>query len=198
MTETKHSEARRKGEGFFPRYIRGDGIDIGCGTYKLTDATIGYDSLVGMKQKKKPDAVDVVGDAVDMSVFPDSRFDYVYSSHCLEHVDDPGGALQEWWRILKPGGYLIVAVPHRDYYERKLRLPSLGNAAGHKRFFLPFVADLPDTLSLYPLVASLPDSAIVRLNDFPNELTIEVVAQKGVYTPQMSHLCPWRGEEGEV
>jgi len=46
----------------------------------------------------------------------DGQFDYVYSSHFLEHLDEPVEALHEWYRILKPGGHLILYLPHKDYY----------------------------------------------------------------------------------
>ena len=36
----------------------------------------------------------------------------IYFSHVLEHVDDPVGVLQEFHRILKPGGILVIKVPH--------------------------------------------------------------------------------------
>lgn len=41
---------------------------------------------------------------------PDERFDVVYCSHVLEHVND-ALAIPEFWRILKPGGLLIAMMP---------------------------------------------------------------------------------------
>ena len=47
----------------------------------------------------------------------DEFADLVYASHILEHLDygnrSPSAyvALKEWWRILKPGGTLMVVVP---------------------------------------------------------------------------------------
>jgi predicted SAM-dependent methyltransferase len=59
-------------------------------------------------------AVDHVGDAVDLGRFPDGVFGAVYGSHVLEHLDFKGqlqSALREWFRVLRPGGCLYVAVP---------------------------------------------------------------------------------------
>jgi predicted SAM-dependent methyltransferase len=59
-------------------------------------------------------AVDHLGNARDLSRFPDATFIEVYASHCLEHLDFTGElqtALQEWRRVLVPGGRLLISVP---------------------------------------------------------------------------------------
>jgi len=73
------------------------------------------------------------------------------SSHVLEHLVDPVTALRNWYRILQKDGHLIVVVPHRDLYERKKELPSLGND-DHKWFFLPDKTEAPCTLGLVQTV----------------------------------------------
>ena len=53
------------------------------------------------------------GDAMLMrGVEPDS-YDFVHSSHCLEHMLDPTVALENWIRICKKGGRLVT-VPDED------------------------------------------------------------------------------------
>jgi predicted SAM-dependent methyltransferase len=59
-------------------------------------------------------AVDHVGDAGDLTRFPDATFDTIYASHVLEHFDYKDAlarTLREWWRVLQPGGKLFVSVP---------------------------------------------------------------------------------------
>lgn len=46
--------------------------------------------------------------------FRESAWDFVLSSHVLEHFPDPIKALLEWRRIVRPGGYLFMIVPHKD------------------------------------------------------------------------------------
>jgi predicted SAM-dependent methyltransferase len=61
--------------------------------------------------------VDHVGNANDLSRFPDDTFTEIYASHVLEHFDYNGellSTLKEWRRVLKPSGRLYVSVPDID------------------------------------------------------------------------------------
>lgn len=63
------------------------------------------------------DYVDHLGNANDLSRFPDGTFEAVYGSHVLEHFDYKKELLQtlkEWRRVLEPGGKLYVSVPDLD------------------------------------------------------------------------------------
>jgi len=48
--------------------------------------------------------------------FADGTFDYLLAAEVLEHLPDPRRALQELRRVVKPGGYLIVSVPHEPFF----------------------------------------------------------------------------------
>ncbi len=61
--------------------------------------------------------VDHLGNALDLSRFEDESFTEVYASHVLEHFDyreELPAALQEWHRVLRPGGVLRLSVPDLD------------------------------------------------------------------------------------
>ena len=131
--ETGKAKTRREQDGFFELYCSGSVIDIGAGAWPVVPHAIIWD---------KKD-----GDATFMEGVPDESYDTVYSSHCLEHIQDDFIAIENWWRILKPGGYLFVSVPHRDFYEKRSTLPSRWNKE-HKRFYLPISSEAPDTVSL--------------------------------------------------
>jgi SAM-dependent methyltransferase len=66
-----------------------------------------------MKLVDKPLCVDIVasGDALPM---PDSSQDFVISSHVIEHFFDPIKALEEWLRVVVPGGYVFIIAPHKE------------------------------------------------------------------------------------
>ncbi|MGH9469122.1 MAG: methyltransferase domain-containing protein [Terriglobia bacterium] len=45
--------------------------------------------------------------------FLSTAFDFAAAFHSLEHVSDPVQALEEIWRVLRPGGWLYAGVPNR-------------------------------------------------------------------------------------
>ncbi|MDO8542002.1 MAG: class I SAM-dependent methyltransferase [Opitutaceae bacterium] len=57
---------------------------------------------------------DFLADAVALPV-PDDTLDYLCSSHVLEHLPNPLGAIWEWHRVLRPGGWLYLVVPDKRY-----------------------------------------------------------------------------------
>ncbi|HVA14963.1 MAG TPA: class I SAM-dependent methyltransferase [Stellaceae bacterium] len=137
LKETSKAKERREAEGFFERYFSGRGIDVGYGGDLVVPNCRGWDVEDG--------------DAHDLAGIADDSFDFVYSSHVLEHLDDPARAVRNWWRVLKPGGYLILYLPERDLFERKRTLPSTV-CLDHKHFFLLDRDDPPDTTGLVPLL----------------------------------------------
>lgn len=124
MFETKKSRPFRESLGYFDTVFVGAGIDIGCGKDKLRAPKGLVDSW------DKPQ-----GDAQLMSGVPDEKYDFVYSSHCLEHMVDYEEALTNWLRILKSRGSLYVVVPDLVLYEHNV-WPSQYNKGHHWNFFL--------------------------------------------------------------
>ena len=140
--ETQKAEARRLRDGFFEKYMRGRGLDIGYKGSLRDQAEPVLPGAIGVDE-------DYPGYRNNILPFPDESQDYVYSSHCLEHIKDPTPPLQEWFRVVKTGGFLIVTVPHRDLYEKKLVRGSRWNG-DHKRFYTPssFLAEIETALGV--------------------------------------------------
>lgn len=113
MREQSKAALRRFSDGaFHSRYFVGDGIDIGGKPDPLGQ----YCGMFARMSKVRIwDLAD--GDAQLMAGVPDNSYDFVHSSHCLEHMRGVSEALNNWIRIVKPGGYLIVTVPDEDLYE---------------------------------------------------------------------------------
>lgn len=122
--------------GFWARYITGPRVlDIGCkgndATGKPLDESVG-----GLPIIEGAIGVDLDYPGYDGATlpFPSESQDAVYSSHSLEHIHDFLKAIQEWHRVVKVGGHIIVAVPHAHLYERRRRPPSRWNL-GHVRMY---------------------------------------------------------------
>ncbi len=110
------------------RYLVGDGVDIGAGSDSIGQY---YEQFPLMRSCRAWDIPD--GDAEIMEGISDNTFDFVHSSHCLEHMRNPHVALNNWLRILKPGGHLVCLVPDEDLYEQG-EFPSTFNS-DHKHTF---------------------------------------------------------------
>ena len=135
--ETSKARERRLKENFFNLYCKGKGLDVGFGGDLIIENAEGYDFEHG--------------DAQYLKGKKDNTYDFVYSSHTIEHLPDPSEAIRNWFRIVKPGGYLIIYLPHRDLYEKKKTLPSRFNP-NHFHFFLVERDEKPDTIGIIPLV----------------------------------------------
>ena len=98
-------------------YCKGEGIDVGAGPYVLPGAR----------------AVDRGRDEhATLIKAEDATLNYVYSSHCMVHLDDPYAALVEWSRVLKRKGVLFLYLPHPYYLPWRAE-----NLVGHKRDLYP-------------------------------------------------------------
>ena len=61
----------------------------------------------------KPPGRSIFCEGSDLAGVPDASYDFVLSSHNLEHLANPVKALAEWKRILRPRGALVLVLP--DY-----------------------------------------------------------------------------------
>jgi ubiquinone/menaquinone biosynthesis C-methylase UbiE len=98
-------------------------LDAGCGSGRLIPLIleaigaggrlVELDFAPGMVELARgktddPRVTFQVGDAHDLP-FPEGGFDNVIALALLPHLDDPGTALREFHRVLKPGGRLVIA-----------------------------------------------------------------------------------------
>jgi SAM-dependent methyltransferase len=127
--ESSKSYKRKVLTGFFLKYMKGCGLDIGFTGYIEGVEPIMPSDCIGVD-------VDFPGYDGKTLPFPDNSQDYIYSSHCLEHISDYKNAIQDWYRVVKVGGHIVTVVPHKFLYEKKQNLPSIWNE-DHKRFYTP-------------------------------------------------------------
>lgn len=155
MKECSKSIMRRTREpNFANRYFVGDGLDVGGGPDPLGLYREFFPRMTGVRTFDKED-----GDAQSLNGIDDESLDFVHSSHCLEHLDDPGQGLGNWFRAVKPGGHLVVTVPDEDLYEQG-QFPSTWNG-DHKCTFTIQKGKSwsSNSINLLDLVAQLGDAA---------------------------------------
>ncbi|MES2794770.1 MAG: methyltransferase domain-containing protein [Bacteroidota bacterium] len=79
-------------------------------------------------QEGKKNGKQIIADAIDLSVIKDETYEFMLSSHVIEHVANPIKALYEWRRIIKKNGYLIIIAPDRRFtYDRNRPLTQLAH-----------------------------------------------------------------------
>jgi SAM-dependent methyltransferase len=95
-------------------------LEIGCsagvlirqlqaaGYASIRGIDISQEAIAECHRRRTPEAMVMDAQRLD---FPDSSFGLITASDVLEHLADDQGALREWYRVLAPGGLLMVFVP---------------------------------------------------------------------------------------
>lgn len=114
MNETSKALIRRLHDVRYANtYFVGTGIDIGAGSDSIAQYHRQFPLMSQVRSWDMPD-----GDAQLMGDVADESYDFVHSSHCLEHMVNPYEAFANWIRICRPGGHIITTIPDEDLYEQ--------------------------------------------------------------------------------
>jgi len=73
---------------------------------------------------KRPSGKTIFGEGSNLAGVQDRSYDFVLSSHNLEHFANPVKALNEWKRVVRPGGSLIMVLPDYKYTFDHRRAPT--------------------------------------------------------------------------
>ena len=102
-------------------YMNGRVLDLGCGPYKTFPHFTGvdnghHDAQFGWKNQ----ADEIVKTCENLGIFATRSCDAVFSSHLLEHIpfENVVPTLNEWCRVVKSGGYLMLYLPDEDEYPK--------------------------------------------------------------------------------
>lgn len=81
--------------------LLGEGYDIGCNRMEWC-----YPGAMPIDP--------AMGTSYSAYNLPEREVDYIFSSHCLEHLSDWVGALDYWESKIKSGGTIFLYLPHPD------------------------------------------------------------------------------------
>ena len=164
-TEASKTNALRS-HSFFKKYLSGNVIDIGAGP----DPVVQDAEIFDLPQ----------GDANNiLDYLEPEQYDTVHSSHCLEHMMDPRKVIEDWWKLVKPGGYMITVVPHEDLYEQ-FNWPSIFNN-DHKATFRinPEKSWSPVSIDILSLCKKLVNAEVVEHRVYDENYSYELQFPKG-------------------
>lgn len=108
-------------------------LDIGCaaGTFLVGMRRQGNWQLHGVELSadvaqiaRERHGLDVFSGTLEEAAYPDNMFDAITMWDVLEHLHDPSESLREIYRILKPGGLLVIRVPNLASWDAQI----FGNA----------------------------------------------------------------------
>jgi len=125
-------------------------LDVGCGAGNMMHHLAQYGTVVGIDPNPKPLLVarqrgyNVEEGAADNIPFGNDSFGLVALLDTIEHVANESGTLHEVYRVLQPGGFLIVTVPAFmflwsrndviNYHQRRYTLGELKTKLAHHGF----------------------------------------------------------------
>ena len=151
-------------------FCKGNGIDIGFGGDPITKSAITVD-LEFPYAKYENNPLHLKGSGDNLYWFKDGVLDYVYSSHLLEDFEDTKSVLEEWIRVLKPNGHLILFLPNEQLYRaycKQKGVPSNVNHI-HEFFCLSYIKEI---------IGNRDDLQIVHQFEPSNIYSFELVIKK--------------------
>jgi SAM-dependent methyltransferase len=125
---------------------------------------------------EKAPGKNIFQDASNLSSVADHTYDFILSSHNLEHFANPVKALQEWKRVTRPGGGLILVLPNYSETFDHRRTPTSvdhmfedfrGDTQEDDLTHLPEILEKHD-LSMDPLAGSADEFRRRSLDNFSN------------------------------
>lgn len=156
-------------------------VDIGCGANKQGKEWFGIDY-------RPLEGVDLVQDLEKFPwCVPSESFDTAVCNHVIEHIQPTHGIfiefMNEAWRILKPGGNIMIGAPYATSVGM-FRDPTHVNFINEETwsYFDPF--DQLYNGSLYHIYSPLP--WLIKINTWHTSGNIEVVLVKRNIIPKFN------------
>jgi SAM-dependent methyltransferase len=170
------------GSGDFLRWTRQLGWDV-----------VGIDVDPQAVENARADGLEVRRGELAEQGFPDGSFKAIYCSHLLEHVYDPVSLLNECFRVLAPGGRLVITTPNVQSW-------------GHRHFGQHWIGlDPPRHLVIFTLRAlhDLTENAGYRIVELRSSARVgglmcgnsALIRSTGVYQSEAGEVPGWIARE---
>lgn len=146
----------------YPGAKRIDNVNFASGTAWERGLRDGGDFVF---DPAKPPGRQFLREATLLEGLPDGAYDFVLSSHCLEHLANPLAALREWQRVTRDGGHLLLILPDpQGTFDHRRPLTTIGHL---REDFARNTAE--DDLTHLPEIVALHDLALDRHAGSPAE-----------------------------
>jgi SAM-dependent methyltransferase len=106
------------------QFAVGNGLDIACGDFLIGD----QDQAVGVDGDRRYIGADFHCEGDELAFQSPETLDYVVTNY-LEGMPNPINALNEWWRVLRPGGTLALICRDANSYPPKYLKGALSNGS---------------------------------------------------------------------
>lgn len=160
---------------WLPNGFPGCGVDIASQGDSVVPWAIGLDLpvtefMVYCSNESPKGPIQIRGHA-DHLPFEADSLDFVYASHIIEDFEDWNPILDEWTRVLHPGGYLIILVPDKARWAIALENGQTPNCAHRHESFVGELSACCERFGLKAIEDRLTDQ-------FPGDYTILFVGIK--------------------
>ena len=115
---------------------------------------------------------DIKADITDLP-FPDNEFDVILCNHVLEHIPDDTKAMQELYRVMKPGGWGIFQIPIDENRQATFQDDSITDPDERTRIFGQYDHVRVYGTDYYDKLRSI--GFTVEAVDYTSELTDEII-----------------------
>jgi 2-polyprenyl-3-methyl-5-hydroxy-6-metoxy-1,4-benzoquinol methylase len=104
---------------YLPAVKGGNLLEVGCGNGWMLESFqklgwnafgVDFDPLAVNAARSR--GLDVRQGTLEEQKFDENSFDAITVCHLIEHLYDPRKLLEECYRLLKPGGHLVIATPN--------------------------------------------------------------------------------------
>jgi SAM-dependent methyltransferase len=130
----------------------------------------------------------LIAEACEASLIASDCYDFVAASHVLEHVANPLRALQEWKRLVKPSGTILLLVPHKaGMFDHRRRFTTFDHI---KKDFESNVAEtdlthLQEILELHDLELDPPSGSAAQFRERCSRNLSNRAMHHHVFSPEL-------------